>query len=54
MAVRYGTFFFCNGTGTVRRFCKGTGTVRWYSLLIKNPKLFAHYAGFLYAEAKNR
>ena len=40
--------------GTVRRFCKGTGTVRWYALLIKTPRLFAHYAGFLYTEAKNR
>ena len=38
--------------GTVRRFRKGTGTVRWYALLIKNPRLFAHYAGLLYAEAK--
>ena len=40
--------------GTVRLFCEGMGTVRWYALLIKNPGLFAHYAGVLYTEAKNR
>ena len=46
----YGTFFFMvrvRYVGTVRLFCKGTGTVRWYALLIKNPELYAHYAGFL-------
>ena len=64
MAVRYGTpqflrrdtvRFFCDGTGyvgTVRLFCNGTGTVRWYVVRIKNPRLFAHCDGFLYAEAK--
>ena len=47
----YGTFFFVmvrvRYVGTVRLFCKGMGTVRLYALLIKNPRLFAHYAGFL-------
>ena len=54
----YGTFFFVmvrvRYFGTVRLFCKGTGTVRWYALLIKNHRLFAHYAGCLQTEAKNR
>ena len=46
-AVRwYGTPQFLLRS-TVRLFCNGTGTVRWYALLIKNPRLFAHYAGFL-------
>ena len=40
--------------GTVRRFCKGTDTVRWYAILIKNPRLFVHYAVFLYTVAKIR
>ena len=62
MAVRYNTLvrygtpqflrrgtvrFFCDGTGTVRLFYNGTGTVRWYAVKIKNPRLFAHCAGFL-------
>ena len=54
-AKKYGTlvrhvFFvmvWVRYVGTVRLFRKGTGTVRWYAFLIKNPRLFAHYAGFL-------
>ena len=49
---RYGTPQFLLRS-TVRFFCNGTGTVRWYALLIEKPRLFAHYAGFLYVEAKN-
>ena len=32
--------------GTVCLFCKSTSTVRWYALLVKNPRPFAHCAGF--------
>ena len=31
----------------------GTGTVRWYAVSIKNPRLFVHCTGFLYAEAND-
>ena len=54
--VRYAPIFAKKYGALVRYvfFCNGTGKVRWYALLIKNPKLFAHYAGFLYTEAKKR
>ena len=52
---KYGTvrLNFCLYAGTVHLFCNGTGTVRWYADRIKNPRLFAHCAGLLYAEAKD-
>ena len=50
--LRGGTVrLFCNGT--VRLYCNGTGTVRWCAVRIKNTRLFAHCARFLYAEVKD-
>ena len=45
--IRFFVMVRVRHVGTERLFCKGTGTVRWYALLIKNPRLFAHYSGFL-------
>ena len=53
--VRYAFFVMIRVryVGKVRLFCNDTGTVRWYAVWIKNPRLFAHCEGFLYAMAKN-